>query len=52
MRVTIDEERPMDPKASMELRGPVWSLDAACCGPCAGELGMLVASQTSPGEHN
>lgn len=44
VRIMVDEERERLPSPT-EMRGPVWSMDALVCGPCAAEVGMLMASQ-------
>jgi hypothetical protein len=55
VRITVDEERSMRPAPSVtetDFRGPAWSMDAATCGPCGAEIGMLIASQVLDRESN
>lgn len=56
VRITVDEERPMrpapEPDAELVLHGPVWTMDAAVCGPCGAEMGMLLASRVLDKESN
>jgi hypothetical protein len=47
----VDEDRAMTPSPE-EFRGPVWSMDAVTCAPCAAEVGMLLAAQVLDQESN
>lgn len=41
-----------EPDAELVLHGPVWTMDAAVCGPCGAEMGMLLASRVLDKESN
>lgn len=48
LHVTVSDNESLRVAPSVEtpVYGPLWSLDVACCAPCAGEVAMLLTGQT------